>query len=1735
MGNTQKGLNDFMISQQTSGGLQGHRYGENNAHNTVNTNQHNTTTHQETHNSSQSFAARLTESQLIINDPDDSDAGMNTGTGINIIDNMKQGSQKYKLQGFDSSLYKECNHYKPEGEQLCLNCKNGDYQGGGSGRVKSGANTNTNMNRERAGIGMAFDNLERKKVSENKAPRHLRGQGNVNKRKKLIPNLEDFDIIRVIGKGGFSTVFQVRRKDDGAIYAMKCLKKSQIKRENKVRHVMNERQILQTVNHPFIVKMKWAFQSEHYLFIILEFCAGGEIFYHMNKVLRFSEKVAKFYFAEIVLAMEYLHQKNVFYRDLKPENILLDQDGHVKLADFGISRINFNEKDRSASFCGSPEYMSPEMLKPSRIHSRAVDFYALGALLFEMLTGLPPHFSENRDEMYRKILHNNAEFPRYLSPMAKSILRGLLIKNPDQRLGAKYGIQEIKDHPFCMDINWDDAMQRKLLPPIRPSQKYSNFDPEYTSLPVRFTFEEDFVKPNHTRRKSDPGLEMNYQTPDQKLESPGSPGSIHGIQSVFNNLGQAIVYPSFVHERNIIDTQNNKTPTSFKVSQQNKNQYGHSDEMGGDGSPNYSRPPSSTFRGYSFMNFRNDSISSVDQNNNSDGVKKQSSQQSPLNQRLFSQQQNNMNHQPQPFQNNVANNPPQIGILNAQNLMKQGGNGQAGIFNIIDDYQFTTSQRSRTISFANQSILTEGIDQQKNIYSMNFKSFNSFFNEIQFKANEYEFNAFNQKIPKKWQIPVNIVNKLRLDQRSLQQIIQNQNMLPAPVAQLTEQVLFQDAINNFDSRTEDFQWPRIIKNMPDILEDIENEGKYGESPKNNSNNHLMLDSRLMNETFTRISNDNVHDKITSMLIGDKNANLDQYSKNLIRFNDEINNVKTERKRKPAPKTKVENVEGQNSQQIESNQQSNIVDRRKGAQSLYTNINPLNVENRIRIESNYTTRSGDRLADVAEIGSIKSGGKVTQNQQSSAKKGKESALKIKPKAGTMYGPKDQKEFLIKNDSALKSPQNQQDIGKIQNQRQLPSRNSNQILSPKTISNKPNDFTPKSNQNNLSLPTSIVSPKTNLRISQFGDKKTSTPSNSSNAKPKFNINSQQNTNIKSRNSASSQHLHLSANSILNNPQPVSQQDKKLQNTVTIRKTQLEQIDEFEMGAYYSKDLSSSLVKSTQKISQLSALINSDISKPKKKISRLSSPKNELISSQKMLTIKGTFSSSLINNNTPKPQTNSSASNQLNRNRIKTSSQYISNSSHNSNFKGFFNTQDFHKATQDIKAQQELKNKTASKQNRVPKSQERDNKKSSSGDNTLEDVDENMDEFIINDNIQRLKNVSLITSIALTNGKQLDFSKDLNSTFIRNSNYSASSSIISQSIPLNTAHLKTSSNQQTPDEMRLQEKKNAKKQNYNDYHSSSKPLKTSPQQYLGDSSLLRDEDDGVPMTEIYDSPKASTSKLHQMNDNTRNCIISQSVVGSGAMLLPNKAQFGSIIQANSSGSVILSPKLQHQQQTHSQRKQHTNYVQHHTPMGHQNLNLRVDSPKPVTNNQQNSNSSRKPKVDPGRYSFWNTKRSDQKTPSSTTNDMHQIDGSQSTPNSKDVYNCFEEIKNSVSERADTEVKISEEKMLLSKSERKLKQPYKANIGMSHSTLQSNFNSNSRNNATASNSLNNNHNAKQESSHNQHQQYLHTHQSHTSNQQLYNTKQGAQNTTNSNNTNNSNSSALQLRLTISQANKNL
>jgi serine/threonine protein kinase len=215
----------------------------------------------------------------------------------------------------------------------------------------------------------------------------------------------------------------------------------------------------------------------------MDFCPGGELFYHLHNIGRLSEDQAKFYIAEILSGIEYLHGKDIVYRDLKPENILLDIDGHVRITDFGLSKEEIGPKDQSYSFCGSPEYMSPEMLKASG-HGREVDFYSIGALLYEMLTGLPPFYDANRSQMYLRILNEDLEFPNYLSQNAKNLISGLLSKDPTKRLGSENGIEEIKTHPWLKSINWKKIQAKKVHPPFRPSLHHSNFDPEYFKIQV---------------------------------------------------------------------------------------------------------------------------------------------------------------------------------------------------------------------------------------------------------------------------------------------------------------------------------------------------------------------------------------------------------------------------------------------------------------------------------------------------------------------------------------------------------------------------------------------------------------------------------------------------------------------------------------------------------------------------------------------------------------------------------------------------------------------------------------------------------------------------------------------------------------------------------------------------------------------------------------------------------------------------------------------------------------------------------------------------------------------------------------------------------------------------------------------------------------------------------------------------------------------------------------------------
>ena len=199
--------------------------------------------------------------------------------------------------------------------------------------------------------------------------------------------LEDFDLLCVVGKGSFGKVMQVRKKDTKEIFAMKCMSKELILREGLVEHMKAEKNILGAINHPFIVKLHYAFQTSESLFLILDFLSGGELFYHLSQVGTFPESRAKFYTAQIGVALGHLHSLNIIYRDLKPENCVLDKKGNCCITDFGLAKPGINGREEATTFCGTPEYLAPEFLKGGG-HGRAVDWWSLGILLYEMVTGM---------------------------------------------------------------------------------------------------------------------------------------------------------------------------------------------------------------------------------------------------------------------------------------------------------------------------------------------------------------------------------------------------------------------------------------------------------------------------------------------------------------------------------------------------------------------------------------------------------------------------------------------------------------------------------------------------------------------------------------------------------------------------------------------------------------------------------------------------------------------------------------------------------------------------------------------------------------------------------------------------------------------------------------------------------------------------------------------------------------------------------------------------------------------------------------------------------------------------------------------------------------------------------------------------------------------------------------------------------------------------------------------------
>ncbi|XP_053393801.1 serine/threonine-protein kinase Sgk3-like isoform X2 [Mercenaria mercenaria] len=279
----------------------------------------------------------------------------------------------------------------------------------------------------------------------------------------------DFEFLKVIGKGSFGKVLLARHKNEGGVYAVKVLQKQAIMKRNEVKHIMAERNVLlKNVVHPFLVGLHYSFQTPDKLYFVLDYVNGGELFFHLQRERYFPEVRARFYAAEMASAIGYLHSLNIIYRDLKPENILLDSKGHVVLTDFGLCKEGIEGMGTTNTFCGTPEYLAPEVLR-KQPYDKTVDWWCLGAVLYEMMYGLPPFYSRDTAEMYDNILYKPLRLRTNVSASARSLLEGLLQKEKEQRLGAKKDFQEIKMHSFFSDINWQDLDAKKIDPPYNPN------------------------------------------------------------------------------------------------------------------------------------------------------------------------------------------------------------------------------------------------------------------------------------------------------------------------------------------------------------------------------------------------------------------------------------------------------------------------------------------------------------------------------------------------------------------------------------------------------------------------------------------------------------------------------------------------------------------------------------------------------------------------------------------------------------------------------------------------------------------------------------------------------------------------------------------------------------------------------------------------------------------------------------------------------------------------------------------------------------------------------------------------------------------------------------------------------------------------------------------------------------------------------------------------------------------
>jgi len=291
------------------------------------------------------------------------------------------------------------------------------------------------------------------------------------------PQLSDFELQDTLGTGTFGRVRLVRQKVSGNFFAMKILKKSEVVRLKQVEHVLSEKRILASLLHPFIVRLAGSFQDTKCLYMVIELVIGGELFSHLRKAGRFSNETTRVFAGQIVLALQHLHSQDIVYRDLKPENLLLDEKGYIKITDFGFAK---EVADRTWTLCGTPEYLAPEIIQ-SKGHGKAVDWWALGILIYEMLAGYPPFYDENPFGIYQKILLGRVDYPRHFDANAKELIRRLLMPDRSKRLGnLKGGADDVRKHKWFKGLDFESLLIKKDAPPIVPEIRHPadtrNFD-----------------------------------------------------------------------------------------------------------------------------------------------------------------------------------------------------------------------------------------------------------------------------------------------------------------------------------------------------------------------------------------------------------------------------------------------------------------------------------------------------------------------------------------------------------------------------------------------------------------------------------------------------------------------------------------------------------------------------------------------------------------------------------------------------------------------------------------------------------------------------------------------------------------------------------------------------------------------------------------------------------------------------------------------------------------------------------------------------------------------------------------------------------------------------------------------------------------------------------------------------------------------------------------------------------